>query len=408
MEEIYCIKNDSLDRVYFTKEEHDFDKSNLSKFFRGERKSIGGYTDFIDFEMLNQGYDTLVFNSRNIDTVHVLGEFTKAKDYALLENKDYITWQYKGFDFLVKKKSFGFYKVTILYQNLFQFSFNEKMINIKILSMAFYTMKLELLYELLFTLVLELFDLHFREKFVVSRVDYAIDVKFNFDIFNNVVKGLDFTKLKKENFKIFHEPKGKSVTYTNGVAQICLYDKVLEVYHGKTEKTAVYDKLFNIDFTNAFEIEKYKNSGTQIMRFEYRLNNTNDFLMKYVINIEKIFYKTEYVKWFIGYMITKHTRLEIPEDNLYKLILSSMEYELEIDNFEESKYIEIEIENAIKSMMGYLTSIHSKMMYLDHDLHSNFEGYDIVCDYIKSKLHDYNYFSKVEEKFKELDCRKYK
>lgn len=408
MEEIYCLKNDSLDRVYFTKEENDFDKSNFAKFLKGDRKSIGGFTDFMDFEVLNQGYDTLVFNSRKIDTVHILGEFIKAKEYAILENKEFISWQFRSFDFLVKRKSFGFYKVTILYQNLFQFSFNEKMIQIKILSVAFYTMNLQLLYELLFTLVLELFDLHFRESFIVSRVDYAIDVKFNFDIFNNVVKGLDFTKLKEENFKIYHEPKGKSVTYTNGVAQICLYDKVLEVYHGKTEKIAIYDKLFNIDFTNAFEIEKYKNSGSQIMRFEYRLDNTNDFLIKYKMNIEKIFYKVDYVKGFITYMINKHTRLEIPEDNLYKLILNSTDFNIEVENFEEERYLQIEIENAIKSMIGYVSSIHSKMMYLDHELKNDFNGVDEVFDYIKFKLYDYNYFEKVEEKLSKLNCRKYK
>ena len=221
--EVLGLTNKDNQRIYGECQDlidKGFDKRNLFSFLDKKRKSINGYTDLIGFEELNQGYDTLVFNSRGIESVRVFGEFIRAKDIALLENKDYIHWEFKGFDFMVKKKSFGFYKVTIVYQNLFQISFNEKMINIKILSMAFYTMKLEILYDLLFRIVLELFEVHFRENFVVSRVDYAIDVKYNFDLFNDVVKNLDFVKLKKENFKIFHEPKGKSITYTNGVAQI--------------------------------------------------------------------------------------------------------------------------------------------------------------------------------------------
>ena len=409
--EFYGLTNKDNQRLYGSGQDlidKGFDKSNFYKFLDKKRKSINGYTDLIGFEELNQGYDTLVFNSRGIESVRVLGEFIRAKDIALLENKDYIHWEFKGFDFMVKKKSFGFYKVTIVYQNLFQISFNEKMINIKILSMAFYTMKLEILYDLLFRIVLELFEVHFRENFVVSRVDYAIDVKYNFDLFNDVVKNLDFVKLKKENFKIFHEPKGKSITYTNGVAQICLYDKVLEVYHGKSEKMAIYDKLFNIDFQNSFAIEEYKNSGSQILRFEYRLNNNNDFLVKYKINIEKIFFYPNYVKFFIRHMINKHTRLEIPEDDLYKYFLQTESFNLEIETFDETRYIEQEIENCIKALTGYIASVHSKMMYLDNEMKGNFDGVDITLDYIKNKLYDFNYFEKVEKKYMDLKNRKYK
>lgn len=409
--EIYGLTNKYNQRVYGGFQalvEKGFNKGNLSTFLDKKRKSINGYTDLIGFEELNQNYDTIVFNSRGLEKVRVLGEFSRAKDIALLENKDYIHWEYKGFDFLVKKKSFGFYKVTIVYSNLFQISFNEKMVNIKILSMAFYTMKLEVLYDLLFRIVLELFEVNFRENFIVSRVDYAIDVKYDFDLFNDIVKRLDFTKLKKENFKIFHEPKGKSITYTNGVAQICLYDKVLEVYHGKSEKMAVYDNLFGIDFQNVFEIEKYKNSGSQILRFEYRLNNTNDFLIKYKINIEKIFFYPNYVKFFIRHMINKHTRLEIPEDELYRCLLETESFNIEIENFDETRYIEQEILNCIKTLTGYVASIHSKMMYLDGDIKIDFNGVDIVFENIKTKLYDYNYFEKVEKKYMDLKNRKYK
>lgn len=51
------------------------------------------------------------------------------------------------------------------YQNLFQFAFNDKQVNIKILSVAFYTINnLEVLYRLLFDIVLTLFDVSFREE----------------------------------------------------------------------------------------------------------------------------------------------------------------------------------------------------------------------------------------------------
>ena len=65
MDKIYCLTNDNLDRVYFTKSSHNFHKGNLSEFLRGRRKSLEGYTKQLDFEVLNMNYDTLVFNSRN-------------------------------------------------------------------------------------------------------------------------------------------------------------------------------------------------------------------------------------------------------------------------------------------------------------------------------------------------------
>ena len=75
------------------------------------------------------------------------------------------------------------------YQNLFQFAFNDKQVNIKILSVAFYTINnLEVLYRLLFDIVLTLFDVSFREEFKVSRLDFAIDIKYNFDFIGELLK----------------------------------------------------------------------------------------------------------------------------------------------------------------------------------------------------------------------------
>lgn len=408
IDKIYCLSNDNLDRVYFTKSNHDFDKSNLSKFLRGKLKSIEGYTKQLDFEVLNMNYDTLVFNSRNIDTVECLGEFIRAKEIAIQENKEMITWQTKGLDLLVSKKAFGMYKVKIHYQNLFQIAFNEKMINIKILSVAFYTMPLKEIFTFLNLVTTSLFDIKFHEHFVCARLDYAIDVKYNFNIFENTIKTIDWSKFTKKNLKVYNEPLGRSITYKKNHAQFIIYDKVLEVYKSNNEKKEIYEKIFNIDFNNAFDIQEYINGENYIFRYEYRLDNKDRYLEKNKINIFNIFFNTDYVKCFIGNHIKNKLSFGIPEDNLFRLLLEEVKVELEIENFDETRYLELEIENSIKTLIGYVTGIHSKMMYLDNDLKGNFDGVDDVFKYIKEKLYDYDYFNKVETKYQELINRKYK
>ena len=73
---IYGLTNKENQRVYGTRhtlKDKGFDIGSLFKFERGERKSINGYTDLIDFEILNERYDTLVFNSRDLEALTVNG-----------------------------------------------------------------------------------------------------------------------------------------------------------------------------------------------------------------------------------------------------------------------------------------------------------------------------------------------
>lgn len=174
------------------------------------------------------------------------------------------------------------------------------------------------------------------------------------------------------------------------------------------KKKEIYEKIFKIDFNNAFDIQEYINGENYIFRYEYRLDNKDRYLEKNKINIFNIFFNTDYVKCFIGNHIKNKLSFGIPEDNLFRLLLEEVKVELEIENFDETRYLELEIENSIKTLIGYVTGIHSKMMYLDNDLKGNFDGVDDVFKYIKEKLYDYDYFNKVETKYQELINRKYK
>ena len=73
---IYGLTNKENQRIYGSCQslhEKGFDKGNLARFLSGQRKSINGYTDLIDFEVLNERYDTLVFNSRDLEALTVNG-----------------------------------------------------------------------------------------------------------------------------------------------------------------------------------------------------------------------------------------------------------------------------------------------------------------------------------------------
>ena len=91
---IFGLTNKENQRVYGTwqsLQEKGFDRSSLNKFLKNERKSINGYTDLIDFEVLNERYDTLVFNSRDLLVPdYYLSQFIDSKEQAQLENKEYV------------------------------------------------------------------------------------------------------------------------------------------------------------------------------------------------------------------------------------------------------------------------------------------------------------------------------
>ena len=284
------------------------------------------------------------------------------------------------------------------YQNLFQFAFNDKQVNIKILSVAFYTINnLEVLYRLLFDIVLTLFDVSFREEFKVSRLDFAIDIKYNFDFIGELLKkdkpdfGFKFLgKLSK-----VEEDKGRSVTLKSGDVQLCVYDKVFEVFQSNDEKKEIYSKLYDIDFFNKYNLLEYQKADYHIVRFEYRLLNKQKLMAKRDITIEKVFFNENYIKYLIEELIKNHTSLNHEEDNLYKLILATDEpVEIKRVKFDEENYLFAELENCINITLSYLTSIQSKMVVL-HGIENNYPGYEKMFEYMKSKLTDFDYFNKV-------------
>lgn len=405
---ILSLINKEKSRLYCTTSKHDFDRRNFHSFITEKRKTIEGYS-YNELDILNLGYDTLEFNG--FFEVNCIREFVRAKEIAQLENKDSVTWEYRGFTFLVNRKGFLRYTVKMNYQNLFQFAFNDKQVNIKILSVAFYTINnLEVLYRLLFDIVLTLFDVSFREEFKVSRLDFAIDIKYNFDFIGELLKKDKSQFGCKFLFKLnkVEEDKGRSVTLKSGDIQLCVYDKVFEVFQSNDEKKEIYSKLYDIDFFNKYNLLEYQKSDYHIARFEYRLFNQQKLMSKRDITIEKVFFNENYVKYLIEELIKNHTSLNHEEDNLYKLILTTDEpVEIKRVKFDEENYLFAELENCIKITLSYLTSIHSKMVVL-HDIENNYSGYTKMFDYMKSKLIDFDYFNKVNEKIEKINNRKYK
>ena len=82
--EIHGLRNSKNQRLYGScqyLEENNIDKRNLYKFLAGQRISVAGYTEKIDFQILNERYDTLIFNSRNLVVNHYwLSQFLNAKE----------------------------------------------------------------------------------------------------------------------------------------------------------------------------------------------------------------------------------------------------------------------------------------------------------------------------------------
>ena len=405
---ILSLINKDKSRHYCSMSKHNFDRRNFHSFITEKRKTIEGYS-YNELEILNLGYDTLEFNG--FFEVNCLREFVRAKEIAQLDNKECITWEYRGFNFLVNRKGFLRYTVKMNYQNLFQFAFNDKQVNIKILSVAFYTINnLEVLYRLLFDIVLTLFDVSFREEFKVSRLDFAIDIKYNFGFIGELLKkdkpdfGFKFLgKLSK-----VEEDKGRSVTLKSGDVQLCVYDKVFEVFQSNDEKKEIYSKLYDIDFFNKYNLLEYQKADYHIVRFEYRLLNKQKLMAKRDITIEKVFFNENYIKYLIEELIKNHTSLNHEEDNLYKLILTTDEpVEIKRVKFDEENYLFAELENCINITLSYLTSIQSKMVVL-HGIENNYPGYEKMFEYMKSKLTDFDYFNKVNEKIEKIKNRKYK
>ena len=180
---IYGLRNKQNERVYGSCQtliDNDFDKGNLSKFLTGQRVSINGYSKLIDFQILNERYDTLIFNSRNLVVNHYwLSQFLNAKEEALLQNKEFIVYNIMSFDWLVKKRSVSFYNVSFYYQNLFLFHMASDKVQIKVLSSAFYLCTYEEILAQLNYICVALFGMSLNECFIVNRVDYAIDIKLD-------------------------------------------------------------------------------------------------------------------------------------------------------------------------------------------------------------------------------------
>ena len=97
---IYGLKNKENQRIYGSFNsliDKGFNKGNLSMFINNKSKSINGYTDLIDFEVLNERYDTLVFNSRDLNVPdYYLSQFIDSKEQAQLENKEHVVHTIRG------------------------------------------------------------------------------------------------------------------------------------------------------------------------------------------------------------------------------------------------------------------------------------------------------------------------
>lgn len=411
--EIYGFTNKYNQRVYGGFQslvEKGFNKGNLSTFLDKKRKSINGYTDLIDFEILNERYDTLVFNSRDLDVNdYYLSQFIDSKETALLENKDFIIHKIMGMEWIIKKKSIGFYNVSFYYNNLFLFHLAKDKVQIKVLSAAFYLCTYDEILQQLNYICLAMFKFTLEQKFIVNKLDYAVDIRFkNFDLIQEVIDGNKDFKFfgGKGKYKIYKEKNlGKSVTLNCGSVQYIIYDKVLEVFQND-DKKSLYKNLFNIDFFNEFELDEYNSKNDKVVRFEYRIKNKNDYLVSKGITPLKVFKDLSYIKKRLYKLLDKHTSFQIPEEDLLKEIFDN-DSELITVEVDEDNNLEQQIWNSLKVLYSYSASIQSRQMVLEGNY--NFEkGLENLFDFIRRNVENYNYFEKVEDKIQQVNNRKYK
>ena len=411
--EIFGLTNKENQRIYGTVQsliKKGFNDSNIYQFLNGKRKSINGYTYLIDFEVLNERYDTLVFNSRDLLVPdYYLSQFIDSKEQAQLENKEHIVHTIMGVEWIIKKKSIGFYNVSFYYNNLFLFHMAADKVQIKVLSNAFYLCTYEEILAQLNYLCLAMFKFTLEQCFIVSKLDYAIDIRF---------KDLDLIKIiqnEKKKYKSFanrgqfktfeQEETGKSVTLTCGIVQYIIYDKVLEVFQND-DKKLIYKDLFNIDFNNDFCLDDYNQSKENIVRFEYRLKNQNDYLVSKSVSPTCVFKDTMYVKKIIYGLLDKHTAYNIPEEDILKEILNS-DTEIKEVKFDEEQNLEFQMYHALRVLYTYMAGVQSRKMILDGN-NSLEKGFEETIDFVRSNMENYNYYEKVANKIMEIYNRKYK
>ena len=410
---IYGLTNKENQRVYGSCNNlvlKGFDKGNLSKYLNKKSKSINGYTDLIDFEILNERYDTLVFNSRDLEVNdYYLSQFIDSKEIALLENKDFIIHKIMGMEWIIKKKSIGFYNVSFYYNNLFLFHMAKDKVQIKVLSAAFYLCTYEEILQQLNYICLAMFKFTLEQKFIVNKLDYAIDIRFkNFDLIQEVIDGNKDFKFfgGKGQFKIYKEKNlGKSVTLNCGAVQYIIYDKVLEVFQND-DKKSLYKNLFNIDFFNEFELDDYNSKNDKVVRFEYRIKNQNDYLVSKGVNVTRVFTDLLYVKNRIFNLLNKHTSFQIPEEDILREIFKN-DSELITVEVDEDNNIEQQIWNSLKVLYSYSASIQSRQMILEGNYNLE-QGLENLFDFIRRNVENYNYFEKVADKMQQVNNRKYK
>lgn len=410
---IYGLTNKENQRVYGSCNslvDKGFDKGNLSKFLNKKSKSINGYTDFIDFDVLNERYDTLIFNSRNLEVNnYYLSQFIDSKEQALLENKEFVVHKIMGIDWIIKKRSIGFYNVSFYYNNLFLFHLSSDKVQIKVLSAAFYLCTYEEILGQLNHICLAMFKFNLEQKFIVNKVDYAIDVKFkDLDLIKRVINEKKQFKsfASRGQLKTFEErDTGKSVTLSCGAVQFIIYDKVLEVFQND-DKKSLYKDLYNINFFNEFELDDYNNSNEYIVRFEYRVKNQNDYLVTKGINPGNIFRELGCIKKIILDLLDKHTAFMIPEEDILRELLKNNSNPIPV-LVDEEENLEKQIFNSLKTCYSYMASIQARKMILDSDYNLK-KGYDELLKFIDAFKENYNYDEKVLKKIAEVNNRKYK
>lgn len=410
---IYGLTNKENQRIYGSCNNlvlKGFDKGNLSKYLNKKSKSINGYTDLIDFDILNERYDTLVFNSRDLDVNdYYLSQFIDSKETALLENKDFIIHKIMGMEWIIKKKSIGFYNVSFYYNNLFLFHMAKDKVQIKVLSAAFYLCTYEEILQQLNYICLAMFKFTLEQKFIVNKLDYAIDIRFkNFDLIQEVIDGNKDFKFfgGKGQFKIYKEKNlGKSVTLNCGAVQYIIYDKVLEVFQND-DKKSLYKNLFNIDFFNEFELDDYNSKNDKVVRFEYRIKNQNDYLVSKGVNVTRVFTDLLYIKFIILNLLNKHTSFQIPEEDILREIFKN-DSELIAVEVDEDNNIEQQIWNSLKVLYSYSASIQSRQMILEGNYNLE-QGLENLFDFVRRNVENYNYFEKVADKMQQVNNRKYK
>lgn len=347
-------------------------------------------------ELIRVGYDTLEFSSEidiDEDLYYHLSEVKKSATdtdlkFQLVDN----------IHLFMSPKSFGFYKFTVYdLERLFQISFNSSRCSIKVLATAFYTYEFSEIELKLNALMFQLFNFY---DLSVSRIDLAMDIKFNYKFLDCLSKD-DFYSSYSLDFAQYHScDRCTGFTFMGNNLSLRVYDKLEE--SSKSEKKALFYKLFGIK--DDMEYLMYTvDEEKQFVRIEYQLRK--EMFKPYGVTVSSL-NDLNFIKSIVSYFAENHSRLEGFNNGYLKMFLYFLGVDSNYSRLENVKQLEYEqrMYHLEKQLIAYITSYQ----VLREEMCGKFLYLSDVLDYIGKRIKGKKqYKESLEKKRKQSGLKMY-